>query len=429
MQEPSKTAAKEASVDQQRLRDLLASSGPSRAARLMRWIGLAAVLVAAVLGYLYWSGSSTQTSYTTAAATRGDLVVTVSATGSLQPTDEVTVSSEQSGTIRLVNVDYNSRVKKGDVLAEIDKTSLTLAVDSARAALRAAEASVAQAKATVDQKEAVFNRTSALATRNFSSQQDLESAKADYELATAAVASAEADVDKAKAALSTAETNLARADIVSPIDGVVLSRDVDPGQTVAASFQAPELFTIAGDLTRMELQADVDEADVGSVKAGQAATFTVDAYADRVFPSSVRDIRFMSETTDNVVTYKALLEVDNSELILRPGMTATADIVAEKVENALLIANAALRYAPPQTASRSSGGGLFGGLFRPPQMGAATTNVATTGKSRTVWVLKEGVPTAVPIEIGSTDGQRTVVVSGGLAEGDLVITDAVTRTK
>jgi len=428
MQEPSKIAAKDAATaGQEKLRAILQEGRRSPVGRLLRWLALAVVVVGALVLYALYSGPSEGYTYTTALVTRGDLTVTVTATGSLQPTDEVTVSSEQSGTIRIVNVDYNSEVKKGDILAEIDKSSLSIAVDSARALVKVAEANVAQAKATLEQKQSAYRRAQDLAARRVASQQDLETAKADYDLAAAAVEASEAQLEKARTDLATAETNLRRADILSPIDGIVLKRDVDPGQTVAASFQAPELFTIAGDLTRMELQVDVDEADVGEVKAGQGATFTVDAYPDERFPSTVRDIRYMSETTDNVVTYKALLDVDNSRLLLRPGMTATADIVSDKVEDALLIPNAALRYAPPQVVPTGrSGAGLFGGLFRPPRMGAVTAN-APAGRSRSVWVLRNGVPTEFPVEIGATDGQRTVLVSGEIEEGDQLITDAVAR--
>ena len=388
--------------------------------RRIGWI--AAVVVLLVVGVAGWSmlgGSGSPVTYTTAAATRGNLTVTVTATGSVQPTKQVDISSELSGRIATVNVDYNSPVKAGDVLASLVTDNLDAALASARAKLAAAKANVAKAHAAIASAESTLESKKVLVGRNVSSSQELIEAQATYDAAVASEQAAEADVDVASADLRLAETNLTKAAIRSPIDGIVLTRSVDPGATVAASLSAPTLFVIAGDLRRMELQVDVDEADVGTTAVGQTASFTVDAYPDQTFPAAIKDIRFVSETTNNVVTYKALLTVDNATLLLRPGMTATADIIVEEVEDAILIPNAALRYTPPATTT----GRLAFGLFRPPRMGALTS-AEPTGRSRRVYVLRDGIPTPVTIEIGATDGVHTEVKSGDLKAGDALITDA-----
>ncbi|MBB3133925.1 multidrug efflux pump subunit AcrA (membrane-fusion protein) [Rhizobium pisi] len=227
-----------------------------------------------------------------------------------------------------------------------------------------------------------------------------------------------------EADLQLAEVNLAKAKIVSPIDGVILTRSVNPGATVAASLSAPILFTIAGDLKKMELQVDVDEADVGHIAVGQKAKFTVDAYPDRTFPAEIEQIRFASEVVNNVVTYKAVLSVDNADLLLRPGMTATADVTVEAVKDTLMVPNAALRYAPAQAERR--GRGIFG-LFGPPRQ-RRDSGPALTGAERRVWVLRDGRPTPVVIQVGSSDGQFTQVVSGDIKEHDALVTDATLRT-
>ncbi|MGE3916731.1 MAG: efflux RND transporter periplasmic adaptor subunit, partial [Hyphomicrobiaceae bacterium] len=311
-----------------------------------RWL-IGAVLGLAALLLVWATGSSSPTvRYVTEPVARGSLVVLVTATGSVQPTNKVDVSSELSGTVRKVLVDYNSLVKAGQTLAELDTDKLAATVASSRARLAAAKAKVSDAKATMLEKQQDVVRKRLLAGRQVSSTHDLEAAEAAFERAKAGVASAEADVGVADADLKLNETNLAKARIASPIDGVVLKRSVDPGQTVASSLQAPVLFSIAEDLTQMELQVDVDEADVGKVKSGQTATFTVDAFPERRFPAMIRDVRYASETIQGVVTYKAVLTIDNTELLLRPGMTATAEIRVTEIADALLVPNSALRYRP-----------------------------------------------------------------------------------
>lgn len=414
---------------QPNLQDILAASGSTRRkSRKYTYLFAVAAIAIAAGGYYYFSASSGSVyTYTTAAAKKDSLSVIVTSTGSVQPTDQVDISSELSGTVRKVNVTYNSEVKAGDVLLELDTNKLEADVQSARAKLASARASVLKAKAELGSAETSLNRLKNLVQNRVSTQQDLDAAQYSYDSAAATLEVNEASVLSSEADLRLAEVNLGKGKIVAPINGVILTRDVDPGATVASSLNAPVLFTMAGDLREMELQVAVDEADVGKVNTGQQATFSVDAYPEESFPAEIQTVRFASETVSNVVTYKAILTVDNSNLKLRPGMTATANIVVESIKDALLIPNAALRYSPPQQ-NASSGGGLMS-LFRPPRMGrgGARGDTAATAGQRTVWILKNGTPVAERVETGSTDGQFTVVKSGNIQPDDALITDATAR--
>jgi HlyD family secretion protein len=376
--------------------------------------------VAGGVAIWFYFGQGDAHTYTTQKIVRGDLTVVVTATGTVQPTAQVDVSTAISGIVREVNVDYNSGVHLGDVLAKLDTDTLNANVASAKARLVAASANVAKAQAAMDAAAATYERKAALFERGVISEQIIEDARLNLQANTASVDAAKAEVLVAEADLQLVSTNLGWAIITSPIDGVVLTRNVDEGSTVAASFQAPVLFSIAGDLKEMEVQVDVDEADIGSVSVGQASTFTVDAYRGRSFPAEIKTIRFVSQTINNVVTYKAILQVDNSDLLLRPGMTATADIVVKTVESALLVPNAALRFTPPE----DKGGGGFLGIFAPPD---AITQADVPGGARSAWVMRDGVLAQVPVEVGATDGQKTELLSGDLKEGDEVVTDAVAR--
>lgn len=407
------------------LKDILGDSVPRKTGivrRISRWlIAAAAVLAAGILAWLTL-GQGDSYSYTTQKAVTGDLTVVVTATGTMQPISKVDVSTPISGIVRKVNVDYNSVVRRDDVLAEIDMDTYKASLASARAKLAVANANVAKAKAAADAAVTTYERQSALFNRGVLSAQSLEDTRLTMDANAAALLAVEAEVLVAEADLQLAQTNLARATITSPIDGIVLTREIDEGATVAASLAAPVLFTIAGDLRQMEAQVDVDEADIGNVAVGQSATFTVDAYPDRSFPAEITDIRVVSETINDVVTYKALLKVDNAELLLRPGMTATADIVVETVGSALLVPNTALRYSPPE---EDDGGGLLG-LLRPPRMTALTT-ADLPGGSRSLWVMRDRVPIEVTVQTGATDGQNTVLTSGDVAEGDDLVVDAVAK--
>ena len=429
MTSDSETAPPAARTETEELAALL-GSGKKRGGR-SRWIwrfGAAGIVVAAAYGYWSYSSQGTAYNYATTAAKKGALTVLITATGSVEPTVQVDVSSEQSGTVRDVLVDYNSPVTKGQIVARLDTAKLEANVKSAEASLMSARASVAKADADMKSARATYDRLKSLVSSRVSSQQELEAAGYTLEAAEATKASAEANVLSAEAELEQARLNLSKATISSPIDGIVLSRDVDPGATVAASLEAPTLFTIAGDLKQMELQVDVDEADVGQVAIGQKATFTVDAFSDKRFPAEIIDVRYAPQTVNDVVTYMGILKVDNDQMLLRPGMTATADIVVQSIDNALLIPNAALRYTPPesQTAAPSGGGSGVFSLFRPPRMGSISAP-EPAGSERTVWLMKNGVPTAINVEIGASDGQNTVVTKGDLAEGDLLIIDATEK--
>ena len=385
-----------------------------------------AVAAAALLLYLVFGsgGSNNGISYVTEPVTMSDLTVTVTATGAVQPTNEVEISSELSGIVRNVLVDYNSAVTTGQVLAELDTDKLSSTADSARAKLHAAKAKVSEAEATVLEKELEHERQQMLVARKVGAGQQLEVAEAAHQRALAALESAKADVAAATADLALNETNLSKARILSPITGVVLSRNVEPGQTVASSLQAPILFTIAEDLTKMEVQVDVDEADVGSVREGQKATFTVDAYPDKSFSAIIRELRFGSEVVQGVVTYKAVLTTDNSELLLHPGMTATAEIVTAQVDDAVTVPNAALRFSPPADTQdvdqRNFLQKIMPGM---PRLRRASSPHAASGTERKVWVLADGTPQEVSVTVGPSDGKRTQVVSGDLKPGQAVIVD------
>lgn len=404
-----------------------------RRRRWLLWLGVAVVLVLVIASSL---GKKQQPmKYETQPAKRGNLVVTVDATGTLEPLKEVAVGIEVSGTIKSVEVDYNAEVKVGQVLARLDTTRLEAQAQQNEAALESARAKVLQAQASVKEAEAQLgrlNRVRELSGGKMPSQNDLDTATANLSRYKADEASAKAAVAQAQAALNVYRTDLSKAVVVSPINGVVLKRAVEPGQTVAASFNTPTLFTLAEDLTQMELQVDVDEADVGQVKEGQEATFTVDAYPDRAFPAKITQVRYGSETTDGVVTYKTVLKVDNSGMALRPGMTATAIITVNKRENALLIPNAALRYAPAKTSTTATQSrGLVGMLLPgPPRSSSTKTEEPDTKKKELqVWIVRDGQLTPITIAKGLSDRQYTEVLSGDLKEGTHLVTDEVKSSK
>ncbi|MGA8260714.1 MAG: efflux RND transporter periplasmic adaptor subunit [Arenicellales bacterium] len=418
------------------LEEILAQGGkPRRFARLRPWIVVALVLAAAVLAYrfIWGTGESGQLRYHTEAAVVGNLVVNVSATGNLQPTNQVDVGSELSGIVEQVFVDDNDHVKKGEVLAQLDVSKLQDAVAKSRANLDAAKAKVEQTEATLAEDQANLARledVAKLSGGKVPSKNDMAAAQANAKRAQADVASANASVAQARADLQSDQTNLGKATIRSPIDGVVLTRQVEPGQTVAASFQAPVLFTLAEDLTKMELQVDVDEADVGKVQVGQDATFTVDAWPGREYKAVITQVGYGSQTTAGVVSYPAKLQVDNDDLSLRPGMTATADITTLTRKNVLLVSNAALRFTPPvQSAEQaSSGGGLLRALIphRPHRERRQEPEPAIGEGNHRVWVLENDKPVAVQVKTGPTDGRMTEITAGGIKAGTKVITEALT---
>lgn len=385
--------------------------------------------VAVVCLALWWtfSGAPEKVSYMTKPVQTGDLIVTVSADGTLKPVRTVSVGSELSGIVSRVNVDVNSVVKVGDVLIELDCAKLESAVNQARATLTSAEAKLLEAQAVYAEAKAKLaryeelNRTSA---GKMPSRAQLDEQRATVKKARAGIAVAQASIDDAKATLQTNETNLSKAFIRSPVDGVVLTRSVEPGYAVAASLQAVELLTVATDLHELELQVDVDEADVGEVRPGLKTTFTVSAYPDRPFPATLTKVAYgASSGTDKVVTYTTYLAVKNPELKLRSGMTATAIIETARKNDVLLVPNTALRFRPEvKTQSDSATRLMMPGPRHAGQKTVKETTRAVSGQSRTVYVLNQkGDAVRRDVKTGMTDGTMTEILSGDLKAGDKVI--------
>lgn len=411
------------------INELRAGTKSSRALR----IGGAAVLIAAVAAGVWYFGLADTAKvpvYRTVEITRGPLEVTVVANGTVNPVRTVSIGSELSGIVRKVNVDVNSIVKAGDVLIELDDSNLKANVNQAKASLASAKASLAEAQATLVEAEAKMRRYEELNKSSggrLPSRTELDVQRATVLKAKAGVQSARAAIDDAQATLDTRLTDLSKSQIKSPVDGVVLTRSVEPGYAVAASLQAVELLTVATDLRELELEVDVDEADVGQVKEGQDATFTVASYPNKRFPAKLTKVAYGSTTsTDNVITYTAYLDVKNPQLELRPGMTATATINTAKSENALLVPSTALRFKPVvNNCSQKSSVGIM----MPPHRTRGTktakeVSLAQYQRTQTVYVVDEkGGAKPVEIVTGLTNGRMTEVISGPLQAGDKVITD------
>lgn len=396
----------------------------------LKWLLFTVVIIViAIAGWqIFANGDSQSVHYKTANVKQGSLRITVTATGTLEPVNQVEVGSEISGTINAVLVDFNDRVKQGQVLARMNTDQLQARVDQANASLNLGRAQVKQSEATVIETRNNLQRARKLAETGMCSEQDCDSAQAAYDRAVANLESAKAQVVQAQATLDAEMTTLAKATIHSPINGIVLNRDVEPGQTVAASFQTPVMFILAENLTQMELHVDVDEADVGQVVVGQDALFTVDAYPGKSFPARITEVHFASQTIDGVVTYETVLSVDNSELLLRPGMTATADILVKQVKDALLVPNAALRFSPSEFEQQTSGnGGLISNLMpRPPQAPKPREEAGNgNNKPQRVWVLNDGMPVPIAVTTGSTDGIDTEITSGTIEPGMALIIDTI----
>ena len=415
-------------------------TGPAGPAPWMRWVRWGALaLVAIIVGYfIFGRGGGADASYVTQDITRGDLTVTVTATGNLEPRNQVDIGSELSGTIRSVAVDVNDPVKAGQVLTKLDTSRLEAQALQAQSSLASAQARVLQATAGLKQARANYARLQKvreLSGNKLPSQQDMDVAESAVAQGEGEEAAARASVAQAQANLDVVRTDLGKTDIKSPINGVVLVRSVEPGQTVAASLQAPVLFTLAEDLKKMELHVAVDEADIGSVQVGQEASFTVDAFPNRSFHAKITRVDYASNNTQKsssasgsqggsaasatstgVVTYETVLEVDNSDLVLRPGMTATAEIVTTNIKDATLVPNAALRFTPegvdvpgaPPNAQASRG--ALSALM--PSFPRRMPNRGQRGGGRMarVWVVENGKPALVMFRPGATDGRMTQVL-------------------
>ncbi|MET3725134.1 efflux RND transporter periplasmic adaptor subunit [Sphingomonas trueperi] len=403
--------------------------------RNLRWIIIALVVV--VLGLLVSRcfAPKPPPNYISVPAEKGALAVTVSATGRLAPIRQVTVGSEISGLVLKVLVDVNDRVTEGQPIAIIDPSRLDDTITQSRATLSANQAAVAQTQATLDEATAQLRRmeeVSRLSGGKVPAKTELDTARAAVARARANLRSAQANVVSAQASLSSNQTQRFKSIIRSPVNGVVLARQVDAGQTVAAQFSTPNMFVIAQDLTHMKLEVAIDEADVGSVKVGLPASFTVDAFPGRTFPAQITRVDLGSNltastattsattsttTANQVVSYAAILSVANPDLTLRPGMTATATIGVEKLDNALLIPNGALRYTPQDSGAKNGGGGIQFGPRREEQQKAIGR-----GSKQTVYVVgSDGKPQKVEVVTGPSDGSRTAVTSAQLKPGMKVI--------
>jgi len=406
------------------IHDTLGLTPRGRRRRIGRWL-FAALIITALVGVglrMRATPAQAVSPYKTEMVQKGALTVSVTATGELKPVTQVNIGTEISGIVEAVEVDFNSPVTVGQTLAKVNTEKLEAQAAQARAALRSAEAKQLQSEATMAEAEAELARLQhvrELSGGRVPSKQEMDSQEASVKRARADHASTAAQVEQSQASLTAIETDMKKAIIRSPISGIVLDRQVDPGQTVAASFQTPTLFTLAQDLTKMKLIVDVDEADIGNVRVGQTANFRVDAYPDRSFSSKVSEVRSAPKTSNGVVTYQTVLAVDNSERLLQPGMTATAEITVTHVADALLVPNAALRFTPP--AAQAQGGRGFSLLPRPPGLQRRDRSLED-GQSR-VWRVSGDRLEQVPVEIGPTDGRVTVLRSGELTDGAAVIVD------
>ena len=394
---------------------LRAEHGRSRLT-IAAWLD--AALAAAALLFWWLRPVEQAVQWRTETVDRGDMVLTATATGNLAPMREISIGAEISGRIEEVLVAENDAVARGDVLARFDTEELTVTLAQAEARLALAIASVAENEATLAEARLNERRTEEVVTRNLASDADLDAARAARERAAARVTSARASVREAEAAVSVARTRLDKAVIASPIDGVVLQRNVEPGNAVAANFQTPQLFLLAEDLERMKLELALDEADVGLVSTGQPAVFNVDAWPDESFDARVLKVYLYPTIENNVVTYTAVLSADNPDGRLRPGMTATATITTGTREQVVRVPNAALRFKPPDDESR---GGI---VIGPPGMARQRDDA---GPGNTVWVLRDGAPARVLVRTGHTDGRYTEVPGSELTPGDAVIVGAGTR--
>ncbi len=404
-------------------------SGSNRPGWLKKgWYWGAGALLLLLLLVLATRSAPKPLTYTTEEVSQAPLTVSVSASGTLKPTRSVDVGSELSGTLESVLVQENDRVSKGQLLAQLDTAKLKDAVVKSQAAVAAAEAQVAQMEATLAESRASLARmrqVAELSGGKVPAKTELDSAEAALKRAEANLASARATVIQTRAALKTDETNVQKATIRSPVDGVVLTRKVEPGQTVVAAMTIPVLFNIAEDLTQMELHVNVDEADVGQVQQGQDATFTVAAWAGRKFPAQLERVDLGSTTTDNVVTYTTVLQVRNDDLALRPGMTASAEIVTARREQALLVPNAALRFTPPKADAGEDQRSFVSRLMPGPPRSAPAKKPQAQGKGQEpqVWVLQADQPVAIGIKTGVSNGRYTEVLGGELQPGMAVITE------
>jgi HlyD family secretion protein len=375
---------------------------------------LTAVIIIGAIIYFSKSGKS-QEKYETALIDRGDIMEKITATGTINPVNSVKVGSQVSGRIVKILADYNSQVKKGQVVAQLETDIYQSKVEQADANYKMSQAQVLEAKAALVDAESNFRRAKKLSSDQVLSERDLEIAETKYAAAKAAYSAAVAREEQSKALMNTAQLDLQHTTIYSPVDGIVISRNCDVGQTVVATFQTPDLFLIAEDLTKMRVDAFVDEADIGKAKVGQEVEFTVDAYPDKIFKGTISQVRFAPKEVQNVVSYATLIEVPNPDLMLRPGMTASISIVAEQKKNVLRVANAALRFKPDPEDKELAKNRDANGIE------AAEDDGTMKGLHR-VWVLDiDGKVHTENIKTGIYDTRYAEITGGGLSEGQKVI--------
>ena len=390
---------------------------------------LAAVVIAGAAGFGFWNmgNGAKESPYVTVPIKKGNISQVVSSTGTLQAVVTVQVGSQVSGTIDKLYADFNTKVKAGEIVAQLNQDKFKAAVDQARANLLAAESNLAKTKVTVVDTLRTLERNRELKRRELTPQADLDAAQTAYDAAVAQLEVNKAQAAQAQAGLNQATVDLNNTVIRSPVDGIVISRNVDVGQTVAASLQAPTLFTIANDLSKMLVHTSVDEADIGNIWESQEVTFTVDAYPSRRFRGKVFQVRNASTVVQNVVTYNAVVRIDNKDLVLKPGMTANVDFLVSRKEDVLVIPNMAIRFKPPeqkdeaQELQRDDSRRAAPRIGRRRPAGQARGGDAKAVRTVRIYVFKGIKAEPVQIQLGISDGSRTEVRGGELNENDEVI--------
>lgn len=374
-------------------------------------IGLIVLTIAGAGAYTLSGKKEGAPKFRTEKVSRGDIESSVTATGAVNAVTTVLVGTQVSGTIKELHVDFNSVVKKGQLIAQIDPANFEAQVDQARANLKVAEANLEKAEAATLDAKRIMDRNRDLIKANMVAQSEMDTSETNYAAAKAQESAAKAQIAQAEASLRTAEINLRYTKIISPVNGTVVSRSVDVGQTVAASFQTPTLFNIAQDLKKMQIDSSVVEADIGKIKVGQPVEFTVDAYPDITFKGKVSQVRNAPIVVQNVVTYDVVIHLDNSELKLKPGMTANVFIIISNKKDILRIPNAALRFRPSE-GKKSNGQGR-----KPPEKGPA------------VWIVENDKPERIQIKTGINDGSYTELVSGDINDGQELIVESLSKSK
>ena len=388
------------------------------------WGGIAGFLVLCIALFYWWQTREPNYLYTTQEVTLGDISTSISANGTLSPTHEVSIGSVISGIVLEVLVDVNDKVSKGQVLAKIDSESIEQDLYRYEAQLPSAKAQLKSAKVGLEEKTWQYKQLQTLfktTQGKTPSKLDLQTAKTNYNAALSEVELRQANIKEIETAIRSTQVDLKNAHITTPIDGVVLSRSIEVGQSVAASFQAPEFFIVAESLEEMELNVSISEADIGKVKVGQNVKFSVDSYPQKTFEAVVDRVNFgASESTDNIVSYEARIYVSNQDLLLKPGMSATADIVTDSAKNALLIPSSALYFTPvtPKKDSAKSSSGLNPFGMRPPRIRGGGNKPQANSN---VWVLENGVPKEISVEVGISDGISTQIFSDSIQAGMQVI--------